>query len=148
MGFEAADIITGEVGEVKFFTSYHRPLKQEGELLTQESKTERAYIPPAELIKDMMGAGEQLLAARKARYDTDLVAEGEEVGLDPTREPGLDLADLSRQAKGLNERLSASQAASEKAAADAKAAADKAAFEQAVAAAAAELVKNQAEGHA
>lgn len=71
------------------------------------SKTEQAgYIPPKVQIERMILAGERLAASRKEEFDSEL--NGELIG-DPTRVPGFDMADASRMAADVSERLRASQ---------------------------------------
>lgn len=95
---EALDIYTGEVKEVPFFTQRYVPLAAKGEKEDSKSITETAYIPPQVQIADMMQAGVRLAEERRARFDSVELStpDGEDPPLDPLREPGLDLSDLSR----------------------------------------------------
>lgn len=127
-----ADPDTGEVLNVKFGTQWIVPLFSYAEKGDPRSITETAYVPPQVQIQDMIDAGARLAAARKARFDTvelQLDAEDDDVPLDPTRQPGVDLVDVQKAAQAVSTRLqeakSALQVAAEKkAAADAKAADD------------------------
>jgi len=138
---KVVDIFSGEVRESAFATAYTPCVADFSEHPSPDSEVDRAYIPPDSLIRDMLASGELLLAARKARYDTEELEleEGADVPLDITREPGVDMVDVQRAA----ERLSVSLAEQKAGAEAAHAAAAKAAHDAEVRAAAAELLRKE-----
>ncbi len=97
---ELIDRYSGELVSGKVKSNRYVPVKSKKEPVDPFTRTERGYIPPTIQISDMMNAGLRLAAERRARFDSvDLnVPDGEDVPLDPMREPGLDLADVSRLA--------------------------------------------------
>jgi hypothetical protein len=103
------DILSGETAEARFYTQYDRPVRDESEHPSLESQTETGYVPPEVQIEDMMRAGKTLMEYRKARFDTVELAdqEGDEIPLDPTREPGVDLVDVMRASRNVFQRLKA-----------------------------------------
>lgn len=101
-------ILTGETTEGDFATQYHRPVKDwsEDHSKSKPGITVEPYIPPQVQIAEMMDAGARLAALRKARFDSvELQVEGDDIPLDPTREPGVDLVDVDRQARRVAEML-------------------------------------------
>jgi hypothetical protein len=102
---EAVKLLTGETVQLDFFTAWERPLKDQSEHPDPKSITETAYVPPQVQIKDMMDAGVALAASRKARFDSVELRIDEDIPLDPTREPGVDLVDIQRQAEAVSKRL-------------------------------------------
>lgn len=96
---EARDRFSGEVKEVPFLSQRHLCVGVKKEKFDSFTRTERGYVPPTVQIADMMNAGLRLAAERRARFDSQYVKEGEEVPLDPTREPGVDLVDMGRLAE-------------------------------------------------
>lgn len=142
--------MTGEViDSVEGYTQWIRPLPDQGEKMdSKPAVTIEPYMPPQIQVADMMDAGLRLAEARKARYDTvELgIGEGEDVPLDPTRAPGVDMVDIQRAAEKASAALKASyQSASEAAAAKAKAEAEAADQARIQAAAEALLAKREAE---
>lgn len=105
---DAIDLVTGEVVKVPYQTNRYQSIASWQEHPDEKSITETAYVPPQVQIQDMMEAGLRLAAERKARFDSvELnVQEGEDIPLDPTREPGVDLVDVQRAAESLDVRLS------------------------------------------
>jgi len=97
---------------MKLFTHWRRPPKHPEEM-DPLTKTESAgYIPPKKQIENLIEAGRRLQEYRKEMYD---FPEGEDVDEsyeDPTRGPGYDLADFSRDKQGLVEKVRAQDRAS------------------------------------
>lgn len=119
---ELVDRYTGEIVSGKVASNRFVPASIKKEKVDPFTRTERGYIPPTVQIADMMNAGLRLAAERKARFDSELVGEGEEVPLDRTREPGLDLVDVQRlaeRAKSAATALEEAVRAKEKEASDA-----------------------------
>jgi len=99
------------MGNVKLFTQYRRPPKhlEENDGLTI---TESAgYIPPKVQIENLINAGKRLAQWRKEQYDFPEDDDVDESFEDPTRGPGYDLADASRDAKAVSDRIRAKAAA-------------------------------------
>jgi len=97
----------------KIYTHFRRPEKKpemnDGLTITESA----GYIPPKKQIENLINAGKRLQAFRKEMYD---FPEGEDVDdafEDPTRRPGFDLADASRETAALANRIRA-QAKAEK----------------------------------
>ena len=90
---------------MKFSTKYERfPTVKETNL--GETMTERAgYIPPKIQIEQMILAGARLDQQRKDLYDFTEEQEDDGSFMDPTREPGYDLADASVQAKQVEDSI-------------------------------------------
>lgn len=90
---------------MKFFDQFvNRPPADE-EFNSGEEIVEKAGYIPAEIqIMEMINAGERLGEARRERYD---YGEGDEDDgmMDPTRIPGVDMADLSQMKLGVEARL-------------------------------------------
>lgn len=81
------------------------------------SQTEQSgYIPTEVQVERMIQAGLRLDIARKEEFDFPEGSEedDEELVVDPTREPGYDLADASMDARALTARLRKQSAAAEK----------------------------------
>ena len=70
------------------------------------------YVSGEKRINALMAAGMNLMAARREEFDT---YDGTEPELDPTRNPGFDMADVSMMARSVNSRLRAQKAAKEEA---------------------------------
>ena len=118
---KGVNLFTGElVEDVVFFTSTIRPAWSSSENQSELSAVEKGYIPPEVQIQDMMKAGIALQQARKARFDSvELgVDPDSDIPLDSTRNPGVDLVDIQREADAVGKRLEAAagKAASEAAA--------------------------------
>lgn len=89
----------------------------------QVTPVDQVYESVEHLVGRMVAAGERLEAARARGFD---FADGVDTGgMDVTRTPGFDLADVTREAVSVEARLSAQKEASDAAAV--KAAAEKAA---------------------
>lgn len=131
---KALDVYTGELVDVPFFSQRNVPLDMKYEKEDHQTATEQAYVPPQVQIADMMLAGLRLAEERRARFDSvDLnVSEEEDLPLDPLREPGLDLVDVSRAVAGLNESLKRYQEKANREAQEAKDAEQKKVFEAAI----------------
>lgn len=90
---------------MKFQTKYERYLMTREKNLG-ETMTERAgYIPPKIQIEQMILAGVRLDQQRKDLYDFTEDQEDDGTFMDPTREPGYDLADASVQAKQVEDNI-------------------------------------------
>lgn len=128
------DRYTGEPVECSVRSSRLVPVGVKKEKVDPSTKVERGYIPLAIRVQEMLGAGLRLVEERRARFDSiDLgTGDGEDIPLDPMREPGLDLVDVGKLATKAKKAVTALQervAAKEKEASDAKA---KAEFQAAV----------------
>lgn len=114
---EVVDRYSGEIVSKSFRSSRFVAGKIKKEPFDPFTRTERAYVPPQIQIGDMMEAGKRLAEERRKRFDTDYFPqEDQEIPLDPMRELGLDLADVSKlalkakkAAEGLQERIVAKQ---------------------------------------
>lgn len=125
---KAVDLLTGEVVEVRFFTSQLVPLP-DPEKQDPRSQTVQTYLDTQAQVEELLAAGERLSARRQAAYDSDLV-ESEEA-LDELEVPlsrGADRVEVEAAAAPVVARL---EAARKKLAADDEAK-QKAAFDQAV----------------
>jgi len=131
---EAIDVYTGEVVEVPFFSQRYVPAKMKYEKEDHHSMTEQAYVPPQVQIADMMLAGIRLADERRQRFDSsDLqIPEGEDIPLDPLREPGIDLVDVQKTVAAVSARLADSQEKANREAQEARDAAYKAELEKSV----------------
>lgn len=90
---------------MKLFTCYDRP-EDSFEVNVGPSKVEKVgYVPPNILIENMIYAGMRLNAARTEAYDAETAAEAAEMPIDPTRNPGFDMADASQRLMSLKDRL-------------------------------------------
>lgn len=109
------NILTGEECFMEFATGIHRPTVDMSEKLDPvPAVTIEPYLPPQYQIADMMDAGVRLALSRKARFDNrelGIDEDSDEVPLDPTREPGVDLVDVVRAAQSVAKELAASKAA-------------------------------------
>lgn len=104
--------LTGELVENVFvFDQVIRPdLPNPEKSDSADTKTEQSYIPPAQQIADQMKAGVYLNEVRRARFSPEFDSElgyqpEEEIQLDPTRDPGADMADVFRLAHATGLRL-------------------------------------------
>jgi len=89
------------------FTHWRRPPKNP-EVMDPLTKTESAgYIPPKTQIENLIMAGKRLQDWRKEMYDFPDSKDIDESFEDPTRGPGYDLADASRDAQAVASRLNA-----------------------------------------
>lgn len=127
------NILTGELTEGLFQSTYIQLLDSQAEHPDPKSITETAYVPPQVQIEDMIDAGVRLAAYRKGRFDSiELAIDGDEIPLDPMREPAVDVVDTMKIGLAAADRVAKAKA---KIGAEIKAqqaAADKAAFEEAV----------------
>jgi len=99
------------MGNVKLYTQYRRPPKRMEEM-TSDTLTESAgYLPSKVQIENLIQAGKRLMEYRKGAYDFPDDKVVDESYEDPTRGPGYDLADASRDAAGVDKRLRAQAAA-------------------------------------
>lgn len=109
---QGVKLLTGELVEVELFSSMIVPIWKSPETSdSKDTKTEQSYIPPEQQVRDMQLAGIALSETRRARFspdgtfDSDLLAEGEEVPLDPTRSGGVDITDVVKIARATGLRL-------------------------------------------
>lgn len=95
---EYMNVYTGEVRTGHGHTSEEIPVEPTVEPEDHRSITEQSYIPPQVQINDMLLAGLRLDAERRARFDSsDMnIEDPNQIPLDPTREPGVDLVDIQR----------------------------------------------------
>lgn len=117
--------ILGKEGEIveqdsPFYTAWARPVADFSEVPEEGSITETAYVPPQVQIMDMMDAGRRLAEARRARFDSVSygLRDDEDVPLDITRGPNVDVVDVQKAAEGLKVRLDEAQTAEDKKKAD------------------------------
>ncbi len=110
---ELLDRYTGELVTGSIRSNRLVPVSIKKEPVDPFTRTERGYVPPTIQIADMMNAGLRLAAERRARFDSvELeVPEEEDIPLDPMREQGLDLADVSRLAEKAKNAATALQEA-------------------------------------
>ncbi len=110
---DLVDRYTGEVVSGSVRSNRLVPIAIKKEKVDPFTRTERGYIPPTVQIADMMNAGLRLAAERRARFDSSElnIADEEDVPLDPMREQGLDLADVSRLAEKAKNAATALQEA-------------------------------------
>lgn len=108
---ETVDILTGELSEKRFQSSYNVSTKDCSEVPVKGNITETAYVPPQHRIQEFMQAGERLAAERRKRYDSVQLGldEEAEVPLDPSREPNVDIVDVQKAAKAANMRIKMAQ---------------------------------------
>jgi len=107
---------------MRFYTQWDRPDGFEVDQVSPRSITELAYVPPQVMIKDMMDAGRRLAAERRMRFDSVELGVEDVQGdmpLDPTREPGVDLVDVTRAERAVRSRLEAQRELRRKAKEDA-----------------------------
>jgi len=94
-----------------FYNQWKRPPKNP-EIMDPLTITESAgYIPPKKQIENLINAGKRLQAWRKEMYDFPDSENVDDAFEDPTRGPGFDLADASREASAVNARLRSQAAA-------------------------------------
>jgi len=97
---------------VMLFTQYRRPPKRP-EKMDPLTLTESAgYLPSKVQIENLIQAGRRLVAYRKEMYDFPEDSDVDESFEDPTRRPGYDLADASRDRADVTARLRAQARAS------------------------------------
>lgn len=95
---------------MEFFTKYRRP-ERAPEINNGEDLVEvGSFRPMSKVIESMIVAG-QRLEASVGGYEFDAEEVVDEVYFDPTREPGYDLADASRDLDIVQQRLRAAQEA-------------------------------------
>lgn len=83
----------------RFLKTPYRRKPYMGKVMGRDSITEQTgYVPTAVLVKEMMAAGVRLRDHRREKFPAAPGVE-EEPELDPTREPGFDLADAARLAR-------------------------------------------------
>jgi len=96
---------------MKLFTHWRRP-PSHPEVMDPLTITESAgYVPSKVQIENLIEAGRRLVAYRKEQYDFPNNEDVDDSYEDPTRGPGYDLADASRTAQVVAERLRAQAAA-------------------------------------
>lgn len=96
---------------MEFQTKYNYA-QFDGEKMDPISKTEQAgYVPPKIQIENMILAGRRLSQARLEQFD-EYQGQGS-LELDPTRRPGLDLAEASILEKQILQNLQGSKNAEE-----------------------------------
>lgn len=79
---------------MKIRSNYHERPKITPSKGGGTSKTERAgYVSPKRLIEDMIAAGKRLNEYRREQFDT--YDPNADIAVDPTRRPGMDLAEAS-----------------------------------------------------
>lgn len=90
--------------ETKVYNRFNRPPrtleKGGGKVLVDKA----GYVSGMKRIEAIMNAGQRLVEARREEYDS---SDGSEPELDPTRNPGFDLADATSIARPLGDRLKA-----------------------------------------
>jgi len=100
------------MGNVKLYTQHRRPPKHpeqnDGLTITESA----GYIPSKTQIENLINAGKRLVEWRKEMYDFPEDNDVDESYEDPTRGPGYDLSDASRDSKAVADRLRAQAAAS------------------------------------
>jgi len=91
---------------IEFATKYKR-IRQGGEKNSGKTITERAgYIPAKIQIENMINAGKRLSEYRKEMYDyADSTDIPEDIPMDPTRNPGFDMADASQISREVKKRI-------------------------------------------
>lgn len=93
-----------------FFTKYERPPRS-GEINSGENKVETgSYRPTNKVIENMILAGKRLEVA-SAGYEFQPGEVVPDDYSDPTRDPGYDLSDASRDLAGAAQRLADAKAA-------------------------------------
>lgn len=107
----------------KFMSQFSEDYQPDYEAGGGESLVEPAGYVPADIqIRGMIEAGMRLGEARKEMFDyegdVDVNLDLGQIGYDPTRSPGLDPADVSIAAQGLERRLKEQKAAAKKAVAE------------------------------
>ena len=80
-----------------------------GEILVETA----GYVSTEKRITNMILAGQRLVESRRTQYDLEGDYESEDIDLDPTRDPGYDLADATQDMLGLEQKAE-SQKAGEK----------------------------------
>jgi len=102
---------------VQLYTQHRRPPKRP-EKMDPLTLTESAgYLPSKVQIENLIQAGKRLVQWRKEQYDFPEDQDVDESFEDPTRRPGYDLADASRDGAAVAARLRA-QAKADRAAKD------------------------------
>jgi hypothetical protein len=104
---KVVDVFTGEVSDSNFQTIYKGSLESQSEIPAKGNITETAYIPPQIQIADFMDAGTRLALERKARFDSIQLElqDEEDVPLDVTREPNVDIVDVQKAANAAEKRI-------------------------------------------
>lgn len=94
------NILTGEVVEGDVGSNYLVPILPPAEKPDSRTITEQAYIPVHVQIMEMMQGGQNLVNIRKARFDSDMLGKlaDNDIPIDPTRHPGVDIADVFKAA--------------------------------------------------
>ena len=98
-----------------FQTQYNRvkhtrlPEINSGEILVETA----GYISTEKRINNMMLAGQRLVESRRTQYDLEGDYDNEDIDIDPTRDPGYDLADATQDMLALEQKAE-SQKAGEK----------------------------------
>ena len=98
-----------------FQTQYNRakharnPEVNSGEILVETA----GYVSTEKRINNMILAGQRLVESRRTQYDLEGDYDSEDIDLDPTRDPGYDLADATQDMLGLEQKAE-SQKAGEK----------------------------------
>jgi len=96
---------------MKLFTQWRRPPRNP-EVMDPLTITESAgYVPSKVQIENLIMAGKRLQSFRKEMYDFPDGANVDESYEDPTRGPGFDLADATRIARDVDQRIRAQAAA-------------------------------------
>lgn len=89
---------------MNLYTKYNRP-PYKGEINNGKSLVEVAgYISSNKRIEMIMAAGERLIEYRKEQFDYEPDFKGEEE-LDPTRNPGFDMADAHEASEQVMENM-------------------------------------------
>lgn len=96
---------------MKFFNQWVRPPKKPEKMDPLTITESRGYIPPHVQVENLLQAGRRLVEFRKEQYDFPPGEKPDESFEDPTRRPGYDLADASRDLLDVDARLRASAAA-------------------------------------
>ena len=89
-----------------FQTQYNRekhtrhPEVNSGEILVETA----GYLSTEKRINNMLLAGQRLMESRRIQYDLEGDYDNEDIDLDPTRDPGYDLADATQAMLSLEQK--------------------------------------------
>lgn len=101
---------------MKFYTQYERPEKKinyevnSGEVIVEA----QGYISAKDRIEALLDAGMRLKEYRKSQFDFQFDEEPDPDFVDPTRSPGYDLADASRDMQILDQKVKNAKMESDK----------------------------------
>ena len=95
-----------------FQTQYNRdkhtrhPEVNSGEILVETA----GYLSTEKRINNMLLAGQRLVESRRTEYDLEGDYDNEDIDLDPTRDPGYDLADATQDMLSLEQKAESQKA--------------------------------------